>query len=236
MAHNDRSWLMVLLAAALLGASPGTVAAQSATKINKCKAISKPGSYIVTRNLPSGSGLKGNDCITVRGDFVTIDLGGFVLTGNRKGSGITDQGKNRRSITLRNGTITNFKVGVDLEETVEAVVRNLQVVGNSSDGIRAGEGCIVSDNVASRNDGEGILATDGECLVKNNVANFNDEDGLELEGSGHTVVGNTANSNDDDGIEVDCPSNVADNTAIKNGQVNLKLVGADCEASNNLAP
>ena len=159
-----------------------------------------------------------------------------MLTGNRKGSGITDQGRNRRSITVRNGTITNFKVGVSLDDTVEAVIRDLQVIGNSSDGIQAGEGCIISDNVASRNDGEGIIATDGECLVKNNVANFNDEDGLQLDGSGHTVVGNTANSNDDDGIEVDCPSNLADNTAIKNGQVNLKDVGAGCEKSKNLAP
>lgn len=236
MAHRDRPWLIVLLAAAILGAFPGLAAAQSATAIKKCKAISKPGSYVVTRNLPSKSGLKGNDCLIVRSNFVTIDLGGFVLTGNRKGSAITDQNKNRRSITVRNGTITNFKRGVSLEETVEAVIRDLQVIGNGSDGIRAGEGCIISDNIASRNDGEGILATDGECLVKNNVANSNDEDGLELEGTGHTVIGNTANNNDDDGIEVECPSNVAENTAVRNGQVNVKLVGADCEESRNLSP
>lgn len=236
MVHHERPWLTILLAATFLAAFQGTAAAQSPTEIKKCGQISKSGSYLVTRNLPSGSGLKGDDCLIVRKDFVTIDLGGFVLRGNRKGDAITDKNKVRRSITVRNGTITNFKNGVSLGKTVEAVVRDLQVVGNTGDGIRAGKGCIISDNVASRNDGEGIFAADGTCLVKDNIANSNDKDGIELQGKGHTVTGNTANDNDDDGINVGCESNVIGNTALLNSRSNLNERGAGCRKSNNLAP
>jgi parallel beta-helix repeat protein len=236
MVHLERPWLIILLAATFLAAFQGTAAAQSPTEIKKCRSISKPGSYLVTRNLPSRSGLKGNDCLTVRGDFVTIDLGGFVLTGNRKGNAITDKGKTRHSITVRNGTITNFKIGVDLDKTTEAVIRDLQVVDNDGDGIRAGKGCNISDNVASRNGGNGIYADDGNCIVEDNLANSNDEDGLQLNEPGHTVSGNTANENDKDGIQVDCPSNLNENTARDNDGDNLNEGGAGCVKSKNLAP
>ena len=235
MMHLKGPWLAGVLAAALLAAFQGA-AAQSPTEINKCRAIKKPGSYIVTRNLPSGSGLKGDDCLIVRSDLVTIDLGGFVLEGNRKGSGITDKNRTRRSITVRNGTITNFETGVDLDETTEAVIRDLQVVDNDGDGIRAGKGCNISDTVASRNGGNGIYADNGNCAIEDNVANENEEDGLQLNEPGHTVSGNTANDNNKDGIQVDCESNLTGNTALENNGQNLREAGAGCRTSGNLAP
>ena len=55
-------------------------------RISKCGTISKPGSYVLTRNLTANG-----DCLVVAANFVTIDLGGWVITGNGTGGGITDQ-------------------------------------------------------------------------------------------------------------------------------------------------
>ena len=46
-------------------------------RISKCGTISKPGSYVLTRNLTAIG-----DCLVVAANFVTIDLGGWVITGN----------------------------------------------------------------------------------------------------------------------------------------------------------
>ena len=51
-------------------------------RISKCTTISKPGSYVLTRNLTASG-----DCLMVAANFVTLDLGGWVITGNGTGTG-----------------------------------------------------------------------------------------------------------------------------------------------------
>ena len=46
------------------------------------------------------------NCIVVGADSVTIDLGGFTITGNGTGNGITDAGQARKGVVARNGSIT----------------------------------------------------------------------------------------------------------------------------------
>lgn len=233
MLRHGSNCLGVALVAAFLGVSAVPAAAQSPTAIDECGVITQAGSYLVTRNLPGPGGLQGDDCLIVRSNLVTIDLGGFVLRGNKNGNGITDDDKTRRSITVRNGTITKFEIGVDLSKTSEAVIRDLQVVDNDKEGIRAGKGCFIADNVASRNGGDGIFAKNGDCTVQDNVANSND-DGLQLDGNGHRVSGNTANNNDGDGIQVKCPSSLIGNVALDNDDDNLNLSGKRCLSFKNL--
>ncbi len=95
--------------------------AQEPTPIKECTQIITPGSYLVANNLPGVAGLlDGGKCLVVRVDFVTIDLGGFVLRGNERGNGIDDTDNLRRSIVVRNGTVTNFEIGVALNSTTRA--------------------------------------------------------------------------------------------------------------------
>ncbi len=172
----------------------------------------------------------------VAADFVTIDLGGFVLRGDERGNGIDDTDNLRRSIVVRNGTVTNFEIGVALNSTTESVVEGIQAIFNEDDGISVRRGCRVTGNVASRNKGRGIVVTQGDCLVTDNVANENDKEGMEILGRGNTVDGNIANNNDRRGIVVECPSLVKDNTTVDNGTARgLRTIGSDCIEKNNLS-
>ncbi len=172
----------------------------------------------------------------VAADFVTIDLGGFVLRGDEKGNGIDDTDNLRRSIVVRNGTVTNFEIGVALNSTTESVVEGLQAIFNEDDGISVRRGCGVTGNVASRNKGRGISVINGDCRVTDNVANENDGAGMVIRGQGNTVEGNIANDNDRSGIVVDCPSLVTNNTALDKARVRgLRTVGPGCIARRNLS-
>jgi len=74
------------------------------TQISACGPIAQSGSYVVEKNLTAAG-----DCLVIRADFVTLDLGGFVLTGNGSGNGVTNNNVSHQGILIRNGTITNFE-------------------------------------------------------------------------------------------------------------------------------
>ena len=75
----------VIASVVMLAAGPALAAG-----ISKCTKITKPGSYVLTRNLTARG-----DCLVVAASFVTLDLGGFVITGEGdvgEGSGVIGQG------------------------------------------------------------------------------------------------------------------------------------------------
>jgi hypothetical protein len=79
------------------------------------------------------------DGLIVTGDDVTVDLGGFTLSGDRGADddGIDVSGAVRASI--RNGTIRNFGVGVTTHESAPNVLKLSQVTlrDNVDAGMRA---------------------------------------------------------------------------------------------------
>jgi hypothetical protein len=102
------------------------LAAEAAPReITKCTTIDKPGSYVLTRNLTTAAG----DCVLVAASFVSLDLDGFVITGPGgelpDGAGVISGGT-QNFITVRNGAIHNFGVGVGLGS--QAVVEKLRVL------------------------------------------------------------------------------------------------------------
>ena len=108
----------VIASVTALGAGPALGAS-----LSKCTTITKPGSYVLTRNLTA----VGN-CFVVGADFVTIDLGGWAITGDGTGGGITDQGAGRRGIAVRNGAITGFEVGISVG--AKSIVSGINVDGH----------------------------------------------------------------------------------------------------------
>jgi hypothetical protein len=199
--------------------------AQEATVITACRTISQPGAYVLASNLTASG-----DCLVVTADFVTIDLAGFLITGNGTGAGIRADPapEGARGIAVRNGTIAGFGVGVFLTAS-GAIVEGLRVVGNASNGIVAVG--IVRGNTAGGNVG-GIVATG---TVSGNTARNNSGRGMTVNANS-TVSGNTAVQNGDFGIFVVCPSNIIGNTASANTGGNLVLSGEGCTNFNNLAP
>ncbi len=229
--------LAVLLALSLGAYLPEAAAAP--TRINSCQTITQSGSYELTRNLTAAG-----DCIILAANFVTVDLGGFTITG--KGTGIavlTDQQANRRGYVVRHGMVTNFRRGVDLSNAIDAVIEGIYAENNSEVGIVAGFSSIVTGNVVRGTGEVGIQALDGS-IVRGNVVIGTQKGSLNLGNGivvtrGTLVSGNTSDFNAGHGIFVGCPSNVIGNTAIQNSDGNITINPATptgCNLNDNVAP
>ena len=112
--------------------------------------ISASGSYYVTGNLTAAGAASG---ITIATNDVTLDLGGFALTGG--GSGTTGRaidvtGLLRRNIYIRNGTVRGWSNGGVRADLATAVtVEKVRVIGNSGNagdaGLVVGANSLVQD-------------------------------------------------------------------------------------------
>jgi hypothetical protein len=139
---------------------------------------------------------------------------------------------------VRNGTISGFFRGVVVGGN-GSIVEGLRVLGSRCPcglGIAA-TGIVRGNTVVGiaglPGNGTGISATG---IVTGNYVTGSRATGLEI-GQGSTVIGNTAvGAPGNVGISVSCPSNVTDNTALENAQVNLELNGDGCNNTNNVAP
>jgi parallel beta-helix repeat protein len=209
--------------------APGA-SANEPTKITECRTIGQPGSYVLAKNLTAAG-----NCLVVVAEFVTVDLAGFLITGDGTGAGIRADAAGPeapRGIAVRNGTIAGFEFGAFLQAT-GSIVEGLRVVGNTSVGMFVSPGGIVRGNTAVGNGIHGIVAVG---TVSGNTAEDNGTGiGILISSGGSTVSGNTARNNRGVGISVFCPSNVIGNTATGNAGGNLTL-RAGCTNIDNLAP
>jgi hypothetical protein len=101
--------------------------------------ISAPGTYVLTRDL-SYSALQGvaiNILTTLAGPVV-LDFKGHTITGAGSTSfgieigGVSEYAENAYPITIRNGALQGFAIGIDAEQgnlakTTELTVKNMQV-------------------------------------------------------------------------------------------------------------
>ncbi|MEX2394645.1 MAG: right-handed parallel beta-helix repeat-containing protein [Actinomycetota bacterium] len=165
---------------------------------------------------------------TVIADDVDIDLNGFSLLGNGTGTGITFTGQRR--VTIRNGTIEGFQLGIEginangalLQKVAvvrnagpgmsvaapKAIAKRITATGNGSNGINF-YGEQISDSTASNNGGTGIATPDftpgipDRLLVTNNVAAGNNAGGFFANDNNVTMQGNSAIGNASAGITID---------------------------------
>lgn len=233
--------------------------AQEPTKITACQTISQPGSYRLANNLaaiPPGRPA----CLVITANFVTIDLGGFSMTGSsagegasgQAGTGVLAQGQ-LQGIAVRNGSISGYTPSVDLGSADGSIVEGLRVSGFAvrGDGIIA-TGIVkgntatdfrftaieatgtVTGNYVSNYGAIGITVGSGSTVAGNNVSGIDGATAIEV-ATGSTVIGNTATGGSPSGITIACPSNVIDNTSTGHSH-NLVLNGKGCNDRNNVAP
>jgi hypothetical protein len=111
--------------------------------------ITTPGAYYLTGNLSDNSGDHG---IEIQVDDVTIDLNGFILSGDPNGNSGGRSGIDAATwsgVTVRNGIVRNWNdLGVDLGSG--ATVMDVRVFNNKKEGIYVREGvvkrCVARDN------------------------------------------------------------------------------------------
>lgn len=232
--------------ASLLAGAQAQDAREGPIEIDKCQTISQPGSYKLVNNLNA----TGN-CLVITTEGVTVDLGGFAITGNGTGTAVTGPPAPTGTIpqtrtVVRNGDISHFALATNLSGTVEG----LRVTSNGK-GIFVAVG-IVRGNTAQLNGSAGIGLVDGvvtgNLVVANDTGIFVEEAGvitgnqaagnkigIDVKGTGSTLIGNIADGNSEIGLRVGCPSNLTQNTAVGNG-TNLVLNGTGCNNTNNVAP
>jgi hypothetical protein len=234
---------IALALGAIILAPRGGAQAQDAREegpreIEKCKTISKPGSYRLVNDL-TFTGTTGT-CLTIAASSVTIDLAGFTISGPNQPfppnlTTAIGAGNDTTGIAVRNGSIAGFSVGVDLGGD-GSIVEGLRVFGHGCPcllGIGA-TGVVKGNTVVGiaglpGPQGTGISATGivtGNYVIGSRAAEY------EI-GEGSTVIGNTAGrpfAPPGIGFLVSCPSNVTDNTTVSG----LVLNGTGCNNTNNV--
>jgi hypothetical protein len=216
-------------------------------EIEKCQTISQPGSYKLVKNIsPTSSTSTNGTCLVITASFVSINLGGFTITGfggtGTFGIVATPSSGQLQGIALRSGSIVGN--GVELSAADGSIVEGLGVFGlPGATGVGIDATGIVKNNtvvgiVQTKGVGIGISASG---TVTGNYVTGSDN-GMSI-GQGSTVLGNTSTNNgtpqlpaSGTGISVGCPSNVTDNTAVNNSTANIVLNGTGCNDTNNVAP
>jgi hypothetical protein len=233
--------ILLILGALVLAPAGGARAdtREGPIAIDKCQTISQPGSYKLVNNL-TFTGTMGGACLVITANFVSIDLAGFNISGSGGDMGIVAEPEPHLTLTglaVKNGSISDFDVGVDLSSADGSIVQGLRVVGTFPNGggigIFAANGIVKGNTVTSYKIGFSVTGT-----VTGNYVFFNRDQGFSI-GQGSTVIGNTVSGLGTTlarvGFSVLCPSNVTDNTAL-NTTTNLQLTRDGCTNTNNVAP
>ncbi len=157
----------------------------AATNISSCATFGA-GSYTVINNISSAA----INCLTFNAGPVTLDLGGFTVSGTGATNGVLATAI--ANVTVRNGTLKGF--GRDIYATgtgtvIDGVrgvtgsvngftlgdngtVQNSLVSGHTGGGITAGKNAVIVNNILTANTGNTIVVSDGS-LVKGNTVTLN---------------------------------------------------------------
>jgi len=158
--------------------------------------ISKPGSYIVTRDLTLTT--LDTSGITITTGSVTLDLNGHALRGPGKTAGVGGCGiilsGPMSDLIIRNGIVCEWRAdGVNVANADNSQVENICSHSNGLSGIEAGYGSKVTGNTCLSNGNNGIWS---------GVSN---------------IIGNTCRLNGNTGIAVSAASTIINNTCTYNG-------------------
>lgn len=194
--------------------------------------ISTPGSYVVTKNLTATSASL--PCINVTVAPVTLDLGGFVLTGIGGSPGIL---ASAGPLTITNGVISSFKNGILATATgvIGVTLSYLSVKNNQGTGAVLGEGAQVRDsNFISNGSGDGLQVWSSPIITQCAFIS-NKGSGLHIEGPAAVVTRNRAASNGAHGFLIHGDSVLRNNTAIGNALLGFSDSGGASAFRSNVA-
>jgi hypothetical protein len=101
--------------------------------------------------------------LVVAADGITLDLGGHTVAGNRLGFGISVSG--RRAVTIRNGVVSGFRVGVAAADSSGVTVHGV-TVADGHDGVNFFHvaGGTIEASSFTGNDGSAIFPEDSTGL------------------------------------------------------------------------
>ncbi|HYC99625.1 MAG TPA: right-handed parallel beta-helix repeat-containing protein [Phycisphaerales bacterium] len=175
--------------------------------------ITQPGSYYLTGNINGVAGKRG---IGIAVSGVSIDLNGFTMDGVA-GSlmGIGAAASNLTALTVANGTIRAWSVGVDFSTPDACRVQNIVATANRSTGIRVSSESAVVACTAHANGFFGILA-EYHSLIEGCTATGNTDDGITI--TSGRIHGCIAGDNGGSGIAASQTSTITDCVSFANAR------------------
>ncbi|PKM92166.1 MAG: hypothetical protein CVU81_01925 [Euryarchaeota archaeon HGW-Euryarchaeota-1] len=141
----------------------------------------------------------------------TFDCQGHTIIGEGAGFGITLE--NKTNNTIMNCIISNFSIGIFLQNSSNNFLINNTAYSNLFDGVHltnSSNNNVLTNNTANSNlAGIELSYSSDNNTLTNNTANQNNQSGINLDNSSNnTLENNTANSNNQTGIYlVDSSSN-----------------------------
>jgi parallel beta-helix repeat protein len=235
---THRFWPAVWIGFGILGIG-GSAAGSGPTSITACgTTIGAPGSYVVTANLIAARTTV--PCIKVTAAAVTINLGGFVLSGIGGSPGIM---ASAGPLIISNGFIKLFSVGInapvigarlsDVEVSSsqgagavlgdDAQVTDSNFVSNGGDGLDVGSNARIARCGFFTNKGNGIQAKGASTVITSSRASGNNANGFLTTHGGSVLRNNTANANSGNGfLDQLGGSALANNTASSNGKIGIE--------------
>ena len=174
-----------------------------------------PMSFRLTGPLATGSG---GNVIEIQSPHVTVDLNGFAITCGTPPCGGNAIDSSSNNITVRNGTVRGFAIGVNLTGS-GALVEDVRAIGNTT-GLSVGDDCIVRNNIATASGAQGIIVQTA-CTVSGNTVNNNGSDGI-CTHAGCNVIGNTAAGNTGAGLFLSATAGYSQNVVYNNAGGTVK--------------
>jgi len=184
-----------------------------------------PMSFRLTGPLATGSG---DNVIEIQSPHVTVDLNGFAITCGTPPCGGNAIDSSSNNITVRNGTVRGFAIGVNLTGS-GALVEDVRAIGNTT-GLSVGDNCLVRNNVATANGSQGIVVQNG-CTVSGNTSNDNGSDGI-CTHVGCNVIGNTVRGNTGAGLNLSGNTGYSQNVISTINQIGSTVLNGVPTGSN----
>ena len=135
------------------------------TPISGPTSIAQPGHYYVTRDITAAPG--STWAIMIDADDVSIDLGGFTLSGDDTiGSAGLFVQASRQRISISNGTVRDFAAGVWSSLAKMVRIDNVVAYSNTSVGFLLGEDAVLEQCAAAWNGSVGVSAVGSRVVVR----------------------------------------------------------------------
>ena len=145
----------------------------------------------------------GTSGVVVGADGITIDLKRFTLRGDLSSShyGVDDSG-GHDGVTVKNGVVRNFSLGVNGDGADKFSVSNVVASGNAFTGVAVlGVHATVQSTTADGNQAVGIFVRGASGSVKSSTASGNII-GIDVEGDGTSAQSSTADGNGSAGFDI----------------------------------
>jgi hypothetical protein len=198
--------------------------------------IPSPGIYCLNDSLTGTISIEASD--------VVLDLNGHVLQSSSPGVGFAVRAQDRANITIRNGTIRGYNMGIYLggmRGSRSHLIERLRITDNSGSAIAVwGDGSVVRHNTLLNNGyeagsgarfilyagGNGIHVADNQ-VIDSGVGAINEVVGIRTDGSGVAVERNVVSNaeigpHNSRGILVN-GGGTARNSVVGNRIVNMKI-------------